>query len=146
MEANMPALFWVATITMTLLALTILLKPIASKESRRAFVAIVFAVPAVAIGIYLSLGSPGLASPSPPSATAADGSTPAAGAKPKAGSISSLVDGLAARLEENPQDGKGWLLLAKSYEHLHRYDEAKDAYAKAVAAIRVVPGRTRPLR
>jgi hypothetical protein len=133
MEANMPEIFWVATITMTLLALTILLKPLAGRQSHGAVVAIAVGVPAFAIVIYLSLGSPGLASASSPHGTQTGGTTAPADSQPKAGSVSSLVDGLAARLAENPDDGEGWLLLAKSYKHLHRYDDARDAYAKAMA-------------
>ena len=33
---------------------------------------------------------------------------------------------------ENPDDAGGWLLLAQSYRHLNRADEARDAYAAAV--------------
>jgi cytochrome c-type biogenesis protein CcmH/NrfG len=51
----------------------------------------------------------------------------------KAGSVSTLITGLQARLAENPDDAKGWLLLAKSYEYLGDPAEARDAYARAVA-------------
>ena len=45
--------------------------------------------------------------------------------------VSSLVEGLARRLHENPDDAGGWLLLAQSYRHLGRRSEARTAYAKA---------------
>ncbi len=48
-------------------------------------------------------------------------------------SVSSLIGGLEQRLAENPYDGRGWLLLAKSYEHLARYDDARTAFARAAA-------------
>jgi tetratricopeptide (TPR) repeat protein len=51
----------------------------------------------------------------------------------KVGSVTSLLAGLEARLAKNPDDAKGWLLLAKSYDHLGRSADAKDAYAKAAA-------------
>ena len=51
----------------------------------------------------------------------------------KAGSVTSLLSGLEARLVENPDDAKGWLLLAKSYDHLGRNADARDAYDKAAA-------------
>ena len=47
------------------------------------------------------------------------------------GSIASLVDDLAMRLQEDPDDAKGWLLLAKSYKHLGRTVEAQKAYRQA---------------
>ncbi|KAA5605094.1 c-type cytochrome biogenesis protein CcmI [Roseospira marina] len=46
--------------------------------------------------------------------------------------IEGMVDGLAARLEENPEDVDGWLRLAKSYGVLGRWDEAVVASARAV--------------
>lgn len=49
----------------------------------------------------------------------------------KAASVGTLLAGLKARLAENPDDGKGWLLLAKSYDHLSDTERAASAYAKA---------------
>jgi cytochrome c-type biogenesis protein CcmH len=49
------------------------------------------------------------------------------------GSVDSMLDGLEQRLQQQPDDGKGWLLLAKSYRHLGRMDDARDAYKKAEA-------------
>ncbi len=55
------------------------------------------------------------------------------GSSDKVGSVTSLLTGLETRLAENPDDAKGWLLLAKSYDHLGRKDDARDAYDKAAA-------------
>ena len=49
----------------------------------------------------------------------------------KAASVTSLVGGLEARLAENPNDAKGWLLLAKSHDHLGDQRAAWAAYARA---------------
>ncbi len=49
----------------------------------------------------------------------------------KAGSIDTLTDRLRARLEKEPNDVNGWVLLARSYHFLQRFDEAKAAFAKA---------------
>jgi cytochrome c-type biogenesis protein CcmH len=49
----------------------------------------------------------------------------------KSASVTSLVGGLEARLAENPDDAKGWLLLAKSHDHLGDRDAAWDAYSRA---------------
>ncbi len=48
-------------------------------------------------------------------------------------SVDSMVGGLEQRLEQQPGDGKGWLLLAKSYRHLGRLEDARRAYEKADA-------------
>ncbi len=44
-----------------------------------------------------------------------------------------MVERLAARLRENPEDVEGWKLLGRSNAVLGRYPEAADAYAKAAA-------------
>lgn len=49
----------------------------------------------------------------------------------KAGSVSSLVSGLESRLAKNPDDAKGWLLLARSHDHLGNSNAAWSAYARA---------------
>jgi len=46
-------------------------------------------------------------------------------------SVGSLIGGLETRLAENPDDAKGWLLLARSHDHLGDNDEAWRAYSHA---------------
>ncbi|MBI5431080.1 MAG: c-type cytochrome biogenesis protein CcmI [Nitrosomonadales bacterium] len=45
------------------------------------------------------------------------------------------IDDLAARLKLNPDDGKGWAMLARTYAITGRYTEAVDAYEKAARLI-----------
>lgn len=49
----------------------------------------------------------------------------------RSASVGSLVGGLEARLVENPKDAKGWLLLARSHDHLGDDAKAWDAYSRA---------------
>jgi cytochrome c-type biogenesis protein CcmH len=42
-----------------------------------------------------------------------------------------MVERLAAKMRENPEDADGWKLLGRSYSALGRFNEAADAYAKA---------------
>lgn len=49
----------------------------------------------------------------------------------KAASVTSLLGGLEAKLAENPDDAKGWLLLAKTHDHLGNRDAAWAAYSRA---------------
>lgn len=44
-----------------------------------------------------------------------------------------LVARLAQRLREQPDDVAGWIMLARSYEFLQRYDDAVAAYRRAMA-------------
>lgn len=45
--------------------------------------------------------------------------------------ISKMVDGFAERLKANPDNPKGWAMLARSYKALGRLAEAEQAYAMA---------------
>lgn len=51
----------------------------------------------------------------------------------KVPSVADMVTGLEQRLEKEPDDGKGWLLLAKSYQFLNQPADARKAYEKADA-------------
>jgi len=46
-----------------------------------------------------------------------------------------MIKALSARLEQNPNDGKGWVMLARSYAVLGRYSESVAAYEKATHLI-----------
>jgi cytochrome c-type biogenesis protein CcmH len=82
-------------------------------------------IPLLAMGLYNQLGSQQIipllaqmqANP-PPAATAGKGQM----------SVEEMVNKLAERMRNQPDDMKGWVMLARSYVVLKRYDEAVDAY------------------
>lgn len=76
------------------------------------------ATPALAIGIYIELGAP----------TAIDRVAPTAVDDKQ---VKQMVDTLAAKLQANPDNPKGWAMLARSYKVLGRLEEAKAAFEKA---------------
>ena len=82
-------------------------------------------IPALAAGIYASLGTPGL-----PGRPFAEVERPAARTETLA-ALSGPVEQLAARLEGEPDNLEGWLLLGRSYVVLQRYPEAADALRRA---------------
>ncbi len=47
------------------------------------------------------------------------------------GSVDQMLVGLQKRLDTQPDDVKGWVLLAKSYHHIGRMHEAEQAAEKA---------------
>ncbi len=49
--------------------------------------------------------------------------------------INAMVAKLAERMQANPDDMQGWLMLARSYKTLGRYEDAVAAYAKAEKSI-----------
>jgi cytochrome c-type biogenesis protein CcmH len=66
-----------------------------------------------------------------PSASAAAATAPPA--EIDEATIRAMVEGLAGKLEENPDDLKGWLMLARSYEVLGEAEKAGAARARAAA-------------
>ena len=88
----------------------------------------------LAIGLYVAIGRPDVASAvRKQDALNSAIPQPSTNEGNKAASVNDLLDGLVQRLEENPGDGKGWLLLARSYDHVGRSEDAAAAYDKASA-------------
>lgn len=88
---------------------------------------------ALAAGIYAYFGNREAAvADRPLSASTQSSARTVTAARRKLESVASLVDGLAARVRREPNDAGSWLLLAKSYRHLGRPDEAATAYSRAV--------------
>lgn len=58
-----------------------------------------------------------------------------AGAEMEGFSPQMMVQRLEQRLKENPADGEGWLMLARSYSVMQRYPDARDAYAKVLPLV-----------
>ncbi len=56
-----------------------------------------------------------------------------AAGQPNSAQIIAMVDKLAERLKQNPNDGEGWAMLARSYSVMERNAEALDAYSHAIA-------------
>ena len=83
-------------------------------------------VPTVAFTLYQRLGNPVAAIAATASGTSHEVSER---------QIAAMVDGLAQRLKQRPDDADGWVLLAHSYQALERFAEAADAYARADALI-----------
>ncbi|HTH17768.1 MAG TPA: tetratricopeptide repeat protein, partial [Magnetospirillum sp.] len=59
--------------------------------------------------------------------------------KDQAAMIQNMVAQLSARLEKQPNDGKGWAMLGRSLRVLGQTEKAQAAYKKAVA---LMPGDT----
>jgi cytochrome c-type biogenesis protein CcmH len=49
--------------------------------------------------------------------------------------IQAMVARLAERLQDNPADGEGWLMLARSYNALGRFPEASAAFGRATSLL-----------
>ncbi|MGH8687344.1 MAG: c-type cytochrome biogenesis protein CcmI [Burkholderiales bacterium] len=94
--------------------------PARPPRARRATAfALIFAVPLAALAVYFAVGTPGALAPRP------------AGAEVTPAQIQAMVEGLAARLKQNPEDPEGWKMLGRSYAVLGRFGDATRAYAEA---------------
>jgi cytochrome c-type biogenesis protein CcmH len=91
---------------------------------RVAAVAAIVVLPAVALGFYLTLGSPEV--PDQPAFARTK-------AVPGPQSVESLVSQVEAHLASNPNDGAGWEVLAPVYLRMGRVDDAVMAWRKAIA-------------
>jgi cytochrome c-type biogenesis protein CcmH len=71
---------------------------------------------AISVSVYSRIGSPGA-------------STHSTGALP---GVEEMIESLAERLQQNPNDLPGWKLLGRSYVQLRNFEAAISAYEKAV--------------
>lgn len=101
----------------------------AARPKRSAWAALVtaFALPALAVGLYLALGDTNLRSTSV--TTFAKARDQQLSQEPR--SVEESLEQLRARLQQQPNDVNGWVLLARSYIALDRYGESVLAFAKA---------------
>ena len=90
----------------------------ARAAGRQAALALALVVPLVAVGVYWLTGNPRGLDPHQAAANVHE--------------FQAMVDRLAAKMRENPENADGWKLLGRSYTALGRFAEAVDAYAKAV--------------
>ncbi|HET9484290.1 MAG TPA: tetratricopeptide repeat protein [Xanthomonadales bacterium] len=90
---------------------------------------------ASAFGLYRLVGEPRALDPAAIAATSAAAGGAAAGGNGTPAATPTLEDatvGLAKRLEDNPDDVEGWLLLGRAYKTMQRFGEARDALANAM--------------
>ena len=105
-------------------------------RGRRISAAVVIAivVPALAVGIYLKVGAPGLSKPEALTAAADAEGAPTAGERgAEDPEIKKMVEQLAAKVAGNPTDVEGVTLLARTYRQLGRFSDAVGVYKQLVA-------------
>ena len=89
------------------------------RAGRGAALAVGIAVPVLALAVYAFVGAP-------------DGLSPHEAPGPfSEAQVEAMVERLAAKMRENPDDADGWKMLGRSYAVLGRFADAVDAYSKA---------------
>ncbi|MGY4828476.1 c-type cytochrome biogenesis protein CcmI [Sphaerotilaceae bacterium SBD11-9] len=89
---------------------------------RRTAWALVVVMPLAAAGLYSWLGSPAALAPY-------------AAKAPTSQDVEQMVAQLAARMEKDPSDPKGWVVLARSYRAMGRLPEAEAAFQRIGPAL-----------
>lgn len=102
-------------------------QPPAATASRMAPLVLALALPVGAALFYLALGNPAALNPPP----AEKRFTPE--------DIERMVEGLAAKLEKEPGNQQGWIMLARSYKAMGRIPEAVRAYERAGSLVESNP-------
>jgi cytochrome c-type biogenesis protein CcmH len=95
----------------------------ADRFSRSSGIAIAVLLPLVAVAVYALLGTPSAVLPS------------AVQAQRASADMEQLVEKLASKLEQNPDNPEGWAMLARSYTSMGRWDDAERAYTRLGPAL-----------
>lgn len=105
----------------------------ASTTRRRiAAIAALVLVPAISLGVYGRLGTPALQDM--PLASRQ-------GENPDANNLADLATRVEVALAKNPNDGRGWAVVAPVYMRLGRPDDAARAYRAAIGLLGSTPER-----
>ncbi|MBX9812127.1 MAG: c-type cytochrome biogenesis protein CcmI [Burkholderiales bacterium] len=96
------------------------------RHGRASAIALGLALPLCAVALYLAVGNPQALAPH----QAADARGPAHDITPQ--QIEEMVQRLATRLQNNPDNVEGWIMLARAYNALGRFAQAASAYASAI--------------
>lgn len=95
---------------------------------------LVLLIPLTTLWLYKEIGTPhalsfaGTSSPAAPNAAGGASTS-------NAPDLAKAADSLAAKMKDNPDDGPGWVLLARTYRAIERFPEASAAYSKALALV-----------
>lgn len=119
----------------------------AIEAARKQFAAAPFVlskINATASGLGLDLISAPAATKGPTDADIA--AAQSLSADEQAEMIQGMVAGLAAKLEENPENPDGWVMLIRSYSHLGEAEKAKAAFDKATSHFASNPMVTAQIR
>lgn len=95
-------------------------------KPKRTAAAVALSLPVLTLGIYLQLGTPAAINP-------------VAQASVDEQQIKEMIDTLAARLKDKPDNPLGWAMLARSYKVVGRFEEAQQAFEKAGAMVNSDP-------
>jgi len=110
-------------------------KPVAAAGGRWLAPVLAVAVPAAAVALYLNIGASGIIAKLEAAGSAAVQPPPGhSGTRPDGSpmpSLDVLAQQLAERLEKDPNNAQGWLMLGRTWLTLHQSDKANAAVERA---------------
>ena len=112
--------FWIIAALLCLVAVGFVVWPLYRESGRLTplLAIVIVSTVAVSVGLYNRIGSPDV-----PSAGAESDTLP---------DMNSAIASLEQRLAKNPDDVKGWNMLARSYMSLQRHDDAVAVYERVM--------------
>jgi len=102
----------------------------AAMSSTWTAVALAAGIPILSVVLYLALGSRDAFAPQAAQAPAKAGEHPVTQAE-----IESMATQLSAKLEQDPNNVEGWVMLGRTYYALKRFPDAARAFERAVALV-----------
>lgn len=96
-----------------------------SAQGRWMSVCLMVLIPVLAASLYALLGNFQAINPTPEMLARNEP------AMPNQETINKMVNGLAEKMQTDPNNAEGWLMLGKSYKYLQQYPKAADAFEKA---------------
>ncbi len=111
--------FWILAVALLTLSAAVISWPLFAGTARERIVAIslLLVIPLAGLVLYQQIGSPAAINLPATVATQA--------------SVEDLVADLQQRMNENPDDAEGWVVLGRSLKTMRRYAEAKTALSNA---------------
>lgn len=101
-----------------------------ARRARWPAVVVAVVLPLAAAGIYSRLGDPAAFDPGLQAAGQSQDDGHVSGAQ-----LEQMVVSLRKRLDKEPDNAEGWLVLARSYYQMRKFDEASAAFAKLVELV-----------
>ena len=100
-----------------------------------ALLSVLIIIPLVSIPVYNYIGSSEAITATSQHAKSKSSTTTDQHAPNMSDSMDNLIQKLANKLEQNPDNIKGWQMLGRSYMSMNRYNEAADVYAKLYSLV-----------
>ncbi len=126
-------MFWTFAAAALFAAALITLSPLLRTKSiwQPIALALVFLLPAGAAWMYTQIGTPAAINLVAPRASAASAAASTEAHSPDSQQMDAMIEGLRTRLEQNPDDLDGWMLLARTLRATQQFDGSLAALEKA---------------